>query len=276
MKQRYVKIKNVVLGNDLPLVLIGGPDSLESEKHALFMASSIKKICDGLKIQYIFKASYDKANRTSSGSFRGLGLKKGMEIFKKIQKELKIPVTTDVHSPEETRAVAKVVDLIQIPALLSRQTDLIAAAAKTGKPVNVKKGQFMSPFDVSGIIGKVESAGSKKLLLTERGYMFGYQNLVVDMRSLEIMKQSGYPVVFDASHSVQLPSAGGEVSAGEKQFIFPLTRAAAAVGVAGIFVEVHDNPDKAPVDGKNSLDLKDLKKVLSVLKNVDKLVKQEL
>lgn len=272
-KNFHAKIKNIVLGNDLPFVLIGGPDSLESEKHALFMAYSIKKICEGLKIPYIFKASYDKTNRTSIGSFRGVGIKKGMEIFKRIKNELNIPVTTDVHSVEEAKIAGKVVDLIQIPALLSRQTDLIVAAAKTGKPINVKKGQFMSPYDISGVIGKVESTGNKKLLLTERGYMFGYQNLVVDMRSFEIIKQFGYPVVFDASHSVQLPSAGAGISGGEREFIFPLARAATAVGVAGIFMEVRDNPDKAPVDGKNSLDLKDLKNILKVLKTLDNIIK---
>lgn len=237
-KPARVNIGKVMIGNDLPFVFIGGPDSLENYRKARFFASQIKKICEGLSIPFIFKASFDKANRTSFGSFRGVGLKEGMGIFKKLKKELGIPITSDIHLPEQAQTASKTIDLIQIPALLSRQTDLIVAAARTGKAINVKKGQFMSPYDAGGIISKVESAGNKNLLLTERGYMFGYQNLVSDMRSLEIMKTHGYPVVFDASHSVQLPSLLGKASGGERQFILPLAKAAIAVGVAGLFMEL--------------------------------------
>lgn len=275
-KSFHVKIGNIIVGNDLPFIFIGGPDSLELLGHALFMAKSIKKVCDELGILYIFKASYDKANRTSISSFRGVGFKKGMEILKKIKKELKIPVTTDVHSVEEAKSAAKIVDLIQIPALLSRQTDLIVAAANSSRAVNIKKGQFIAPHDIKKVIKKVESARNRNLLITERGYMFGYNNVVADMRSLEIMKETGYPIVFDASHTVQYPSSKGGFSGGRRELIFPLARAACAVGIAGIFIEVHNDPDNAPVDGQNSLHLKDLKEVLKTLKQIDKIVKERI
>ena len=275
-KSFAVKIGSVRLGNHLPLILIGGPDSIESLEHTLLMADSINRICHRLKIPFIFKASYDKANRSHSRSFRGVGLKTGLAVLKEVRKGIGVPVTTDVHAVAEAKAAGKVVDLIQIPALLSRQTDLIIAAARTGKAVNVKKGQFIAPHDMGGIISKMESAGNKKLLLTERGYSFGYNNLVADMRSLEIMKATGYPVIFDAAHTVQLPSAAGQTSGGERKFIFPLARAATAVGIAGIFMEIHDNPDKAPVDGQNSLALKDLETVLRTLKKLDQIIKNDL
>lgn len=273
MKSIHVNIGKVTFGNDLPFVFIGGPDSLESYRKANFFASSIKNICNELSIPFVFKASFDKANRTFFGSFRGVGIVKGMKILKKLKQDLNILVTTDIHLPEHARQVIGAVDLIQIPALLSRQTDMIVAAARTGKAINVKKGQFMSPYDIEGVISKVEATKNKNLLLTERGYMFGYQNLVSDMRSIEIMKNTGYPVVFDASHSVQLPSSMGKASGGERKFIFPLAKAAVAVGVAGIFMEVYDNPKKAPVDGPNSFLLKDLKKALKMLVAIDKVVK---
>lgn len=273
MKQRHVRIKNITAGNDLPFVFIAGPDSLESLDHALFMAKSIKKICDRLKIPYIFKAAYDKANRTSVGSFRGVGLKKGLEILKTIQKQLTIPVTTDVHSVPEAQQAGKVVDLVQVPALLSRQTDLLVAAGGTGKAVNVKKGQFIAPQNIDALLGKVYSTGNKKAMITERGYMFGYNNVVADMRGLEVMKRFGCPVIFDAAHTVQFPSSDGKTSGGDRTLMAPLARAAVAVGIAGIFMEVHDDPDHAPVDGPSSLKLSDLPEVLSDLKKIDKIVK---
>lgn len=261
------------ISNSLPFVFIGGPDSLESLEHALMMARSIKAICDDLGIAYVFKASYDKANRTSYGSFRGVGMKRGLQIFKKIKQELKIPVTTDVHTVEEAKTVGMSVDIMQVPALLSRQTDLLVAAGKYGATVNVKKGQFIAPHDIGGIIAKVTSTKNQNLLITERGYMFGYNNVIVDMRGLEVMKRFGYPIIFDAAHTVQTPSGKGKSSGGDRSLMFPLARAAVAVGVAGVFMEVHDRPDQAPVDGPSSLALKDLRSVLTTLKKIDTLVK---
>lgn len=273
LANKHVKIGEIAVGNDLPLVFIGGPDSIESERHAILMAKSIKEICDKLGVPYIFKASCDKANRTSVKSFRGVGLKKGLEILAKVKKKIGVPVTTDVHSVEEARAAGRVVDLIQIPALLSRQTDLILAAASTGRAVNIKKGQFIAPHDVGHIIAKATSTGNKNILITERGYMFGYNNVVADMRSLEIMKQTGYPVIFDASHTVQYPSNRRGVSGGDSSLIPILARAAVAVGIAGVFVEIHDNPTRAKVDGPNSLKLADLPKLLESLKKIDEIAK---
>lgn len=269
-----VKInKMVVFSNRRPFVLIAGPDSIESEGHAIFMAKNIKEICDKLGVPYIFKASYDKANRTSIKSFRGVGLKAGLEILAKVKKLAGVSVTTDIHSVEEAKAASRVVDLIQIPALLSRQTDLVLAAASTGRPVNIKKGQFVAPHDAGHIIAKATSAGNQKVLITERGYMFGYNNVVADMRSLEIMKQTGFPIIFDASHTVQYPSGRGGVSGGDKSFIPVLARAAVAVGIAGIFVEIHDDPKRARVDGPNSFKLAGLPKLLETLKKIDGIVK---
>lgn len=273
MKQLEINIKNIKISNSLPFVLIAGPDSIESEEHVLFMAREIKKITSEVGIPYIFKASYDKANRTSIKSFRGVGLKKGMAILQKIQSKLDLPVTTDVHSPEEAAQVGKVVDLIQIPALLSRQTDLLVAAGTTKKPVNVKKGQFIAPQNVDKVIQKIQSTGNNQVMITERGTTFGYNDVVADMRSLEIMKQFGCPVIFDAAHTVQFPSSLKGSSGGDRELIPALARASIAVGIAGIFLEVHDNPNIALVDGLNSIDLKDLKKLLITLKNIDKHVK---
>lgn len=270
---KNVVIDNIQISNQNKFILIGGPDSLESEEHAIFMAKSIWNIAKELDIPYIFKASYDKANRTSVKSFRGVGLKRGLKIFSKIKEKLKIPVTTDVHSVEEVYQAGKVVDLIQIPALLSRQTDILVAAGKTGKAVNIKKGQFISPFNINNVIDKVRSGGNERVLVTERGYMFGYNDVVADMRSLEIMKRIGFPVIFDASHTVQTPSSLTNVSGGDRTLTPALARAGIAVGIAGIFMEIHDNPDKAPVDGQSSLKLKDLKLLLQILKNIDGVVK---
>jgi len=270
---KHLEIGRLILGNDLPFILIGGPDSIESEEHALFMAKELKAICEGLSIPFVFKASFDKANRTSVDSFRGVGLEEGLRILKRIKDELEIPVTSDIHMVSQAKAAGEVLDIIQLPALLSRQTDLIVAAGETGKPVNVKKGQFVAPQNVDGIIGKMESTGNQKLLLTERGYMFGYNNIVADMRSIEIMKQSGFPVIFDASHTAQLPSSDGKSSGGNRDWIPPLARAAVAVGVAGIFMEIHDDPENALVDGPSSLELSKLKEVLESLKAIDQIIK---
>jgi len=268
-----VKIQDINISNSKPFILIAGPDSIESLNHALMMAREINKIARSLNIPYIFKASYDKANRTSIGSFRGVGIKRGVEILTQIQNKVKIQVTTDVHSIEEVEYAGRFIDLIQIPALLSRQTDLLIAAGKTNKAVNIKKGQFIAPQNVNNLIAKVTSVGNKNVLITERGTTFGYNDVVTDMRGIEIMKRFNYPVIFDASHTVQFPSNLGNKSGGDRSLIPALAKAAIAVGVAGIFMEIHNNPDKAPVDGLSSLNLKDLPKLLKTLKSIDKIVK---
>jgi 2-dehydro-3-deoxyphosphooctonate aldolase (KDO 8-P synthase) len=274
MRNRCVKIGNsVVLSNDKPLSVIAGPCVIESEKHAFKMAASLKKITSQLKVPFIFKSSYDKANRSSVQSYRGPGVDEGLEILAKIKKELKIPVITDVHSPQQAKKAAEFVDFLQIPAFLSRQTDLIQACAMTGKPVNVKKGQFLAPEDMANVVKKLEKFGNNQISLTERGATFGYHNLVVDFRGLEIMKYTGYPVIFDATHSVQLPAGGGTCSSGNREFVLPLSKAASAIGISALFVEVHDNPEKALSDGANSLDFKDFKQILKIVKAVDRVVK---
>ncbi|MCG2712423.1 MAG: 3-deoxy-8-phosphooctulonate synthase [Candidatus Omnitrophica bacterium] len=242
--------------------LICGPCVIESEKMALDHAAVLKDICSKLNVPFIFKSSFDKANRTSINSFRGPGIKKGLAILNKIKKQLRIPVTSDVHQPNEIAAVKTVLDIIQIPALLSRQTDLIVAAAKSKKIINVKKGQFMAPWDMQNVIKKIESAGNKKIIITERGTSFGYHNLVSDMRSIAIMRGFGYPVVFDATHSVQLPSAGNGKSSGERKFAPVLSLAAIASGAQGLFLEVHKSPEKALCDGPNMLTLAELECLL--------------
>lgn len=269
-----IKLGSFSVSNNSPFVLIAGPDSLESLDHAMKMAKSIKEVADKVGVPYVFKASYDKANRTSIKSFRGVGIKEGMKIFGEIQKQLGIPVTTDVHTPEEAEIAGKVVDLIQVPALLSRQTDLLVAAGKTNKPVNVKKGQFVAPHNVDNIIEKVASTGNKQVAITERGTTFGHNDMVVDMRGIEIMKRLGHPVIFDASHTVQTPSALNNVSGGDRSLIPAMARAAAGIGVAGIFMEIHDDPDNAPVDGMSSLKLGDLGALLRTLKAIDEIVKK--
>lgn len=269
-----VKISDLKIGNNLPFVLIAGPDSIESEKHALMMAFNISSICRELDIPYIFKASFDKANRTSIKSFRGVGLSEGMRILKKIKDDLNILVTTDIHTDAQSIEIGKIVDLVQIPALLSRQTDLLVAAGKTNKAINVKKGQFISPQNVDGIFEKIKSTGNSDMLITERGYSFGYNDVIADMRSLEIMKRFGYPVIFDAAHTVQFPSKDGNKSNGDRSLIPALAKASIAVGIAGIFMEVHDDPDNAACDGANSLKLGDLKDLLKMLKKIDNIVKE--
>lgn len=267
--------EKIIISNDLPLSVIAGPCIIESKKQAFEIAKKLKDICDKLKINFIFKASYDKANRSSIDSFRGPGLEKGLAILSEIKNTLKIPVLTDVHCSYDVKKVAEVVDIIQIPAFLCRQTDLIVACANTNLPINIKKGQFLAPEDTLQIIKKVNACKNNKLSLTERGSSFGYRNLVVDFRSIEIMKQFGCPVIFDATHSVQKPGGLGTSSGGDRQFVLPLAKAAVAVGVAALFVEVHPNPDKALSDGANSIDFKMFKDMMQEVIKIDKIIKRK-
>ncbi|MFH1691399.1 MAG: 3-deoxy-8-phosphooctulonate synthase [Candidatus Omnitrophota bacterium] len=272
MSVHLVKIGDISVGPGKPLVLIAGPCVIESQDSVMRHAVKIKKICDKLKIKFIFKSSYDKANRTSLSSFRGPGIIKGLKILAKVRAELGVPILSDVHNVNEAKEAGEVLDCLQIPAFLSRQTDLAVAVAKTGKVVNIKKGQFLAPWNMEEVIRKVEANDNRQILLTERGVCFGYNNLVVDLRSLYIMRQFGYPVVFDATHSVQLPGAKGECSAGERQYVAALSRAAVAFGCDALFLEVHENPNKALCDGSNMVSLKELEKLLSQVKNIDKIV----
>jgi 2-dehydro-3-deoxyphosphooctonate aldolase (KDO 8-P synthase) len=268
-----IEIKNVKLGSNLPFVLIAGPCVVESEKLTISAAEQIKKITSKLGIPFIFKSSYKKANRTSIKSFKGIGDSEAIKILSKVKEELNIPLLTDVHSVEEVSSVAGFVDVLQIPAFLCRQTELLVAAGESGKAVNVKKGQFLAPEDMKHAIEKVESTGNKKILLTERGSTFGYNNLVVDMRSLVIMKEFGYPIVMDATHSVQLPGSGGKTG-GQPKFIKPLAKAAAAIGIDGLFLEVHPDPANALSDAESQLPLSDLEKLLLEIQQIDVLVKK--
>lgn len=274
MTTREIKIGNVLIGSKNPLVIIAGPCVIETEKSTIDAAKRLKKISEKLKIPLIFKSSYDKANRTSISSPRGPGIEKGLKILEKVKKETGMPVLSDIHSPEEVAYAAEVLDIFQIPAFLCRQTDLIVAASKTGKPVNIKKGQFLAPWEVKNIIEKFTSTGNHNLLITERGTSFGYNNLVVDMRSILIMQEFGYPVIFDATHSVQLPGGLGSASGGQREFVAPLSKAAVAVGCNGLFLEVHPDPDKALCDGPNMLKLNDLEKLLTTIKSIDELLNQ--
>jgi 2-dehydro-3-deoxyphosphooctonate aldolase (KDO 8-P synthase) len=270
------KVKDVQVGGP-SLFLIAGPCVIESEAHAIRMAESIAGVCRAMKIPYIFKASYDKANRTSLKSFRGPGIHEGLRILAKVADEVNIPVLTDVHDPAQATLAGDIVDVLQIPAFLCRQTDLLVAAAKTGRAINVKKGQFVAPNDMQHAVTKVRESGNDRVFLTERGASFGYNNLVVDMRSLPILRQFA-PVVFDATHSVQLPSAGSEgqpVSGGQPEFIPILSRAAVAAGIDGIFMEVHDDPKHAKSDGANALDLKHLRGVLTQLLRIHEAAKPQ-
>jgi 2-dehydro-3-deoxyphosphooctonate aldolase (KDO 8-P synthase) len=259
----------VTFANDAPLALIAGPCVIESEEHVLRTAKAIRDIA----VAYVFKASFDKANRSSVASYRGPGLHEGLRILGEVRK-LGIPVLTDVHEPRQAAVAAEFVDILQIPAFLCRQTDLLVEAGKTGRTVNIKKGQFVSPSDIALAAEKVASTGNQRIILTERGSSFGYNNLVVDMRGLVIMAETGYPVVFDATHSVQLPSANAGVSGGQPQFIEPLARAATSVGISGLFVEVHENPERALSDGANALRLNLLPSLLAGLRDIDGLTKQ--
>ena len=272
---KFMKInitKKITLANNLPLSVIAGPCVIESKKQAFDLAKNLKDICLKEKINFIFKASYDKANRSSINSFRGPGLVEGLKILGEIRKELNIPVLTDVHCTHDVERVAQVVDVIQIPAFLCRQTDLVVECAKTGLPVNVKKGQFLAPEDMVQVINKILKFNNK-ISITERGASFGYRNLVVDYRAIEIMKQFGYPVIFDATHSVQKPGGFGTASGGDRQYVLPLAKAASAIGVSALFVEVHKNPEKALSDGANSIDLNMFKLMINQTKKIDKLVK---
>ena len=269
--QKEIDINGVLVGAK-PFVFIGGPCVIESRDMTMGIAEQLKNITSKLNIPFIFKSSYDKANRTSVENFRGPGIREGLRILSEVREVFKIPVLTDVHSEEQALIAAEVVDVIQVPALLSRQTDLLVACGRTGKPVNIKKGQFLSPHDVKHAIEKVESTGNTKILITERGTTFGYNNLVNDFRSIPIMRSFGYPVIFDATHSVQKPGGLSSRSGGEPEFVFPLSRAAVAVGVDGIFMEVHVNPSEALCDGANSVALKDLPHYLKTLQAIEEVL----
>jgi 2-dehydro-3-deoxyphosphooctonate aldolase (KDO 8-P synthase) len=269
-----VAVGNVRFGNELPLAVIAGPCALESKAHALEMAAALKEIAGRAGIGLVYKTSFDKANRTSAKSARGLGLEPALPIFSEIRDKLKVPVLTDVHDAEQCAKVAPVVDVLQIPAFLCRQTDLLVAAAKTGKAINVKKGQFLAPWDMQNVVEKITRAGNRNVLVTERGVSFGYNTLVSDMRALPILKRTAQaPVIFDATHSVQQPGGQGTSSGGEREFVPVLARAATAVGIAGIFIETHQDPDKAPSDGPDMLPLKEMEPLLRALIEFDRLAK---
>jgi len=273
MINHKVKCANFDIANNQPFTLIAGPCQLESEQHALDVSKELKKITSDLKINLIYKTSFDKANRTSLKGKRGMGLEKSLSIFDKIRKEVGVPVLTDVHTAEQCSILASHVDVLQIPAFLCRQTDLLIAAAKTGKIINVKKGQFLAPWDMANVIKKLEESGNKNILLTERGASFGYNTLVSDMRALPIMAKFGYPIVFDATHSVQQPGGMGEKSGGQREFVPYLSRAAVAVGVGAVFMETHEDPDNAPSDGPNMVPLSEIKSLLKQLVSIDTLIK---
>ena len=268
-----VETHGVVFANDAPLSLIAGPCALESRAHALEMAGALKEIAGRLGIGLVFKTSYDKANRTSLTSARGVGLDDALPIFAEIRESLELPVLTDVHAPEQCARAAEAVDILQIPAFLCRQTDLLVAAARTGRVVNIKKGQFLAPWDMQHVAGKVLGAGNPNVMLTERGVSFGYNTLISDMRALPIMAQTGCPVIFDATHSVQQPGGQGGSSGGQREFVPVLARSAVAVGVAGLFIETHDDPDSAPSDGPNMVPLDQFEGLIAELMAIDRVVK---
>ena len=269
-----VAVGQARFGNNLPLTLIAGPCALESRAHALEMAQALKEIAARLGIGLVYKTSFDKANRTSLTSVRGMGLEQALPILAEIRESVGLPVVTDVHEPDQCHIAAEAVDVLQIPAFLCRQTDLLLAAARTGKPVNVKKGQFLAPWDMKHVVAKLVGAGNPNVLVTERGVSFGYNTLVSDMRALPILAETGAPVIFDATHSVQQPGGHGAQSGGERRFVPVLARAAVAVGVAGVFIETHQDPDRAPSDGPNMLPLKELEPLLVALIEIDRLAKK--
>jgi len=273
MLNKLIKCGKLSISNTCPFILIAGPCQLENEKHALDVATELKKITEKLGVGLIYKTSFDKANRTSLKGKRGSGLEKSLPVFDKIRKDVGIPVLTDVHTVEQCSIVSQHVDVLQIPAFLCRQTDLLIAAAKTGKVINVKKGQFLAPWDMVNVTKKIEDSGNKNILVTERGASFGYNTLVSDMRSLPIMAKNGYPVVFDATHSVQQPGGMGDKTGGQREFVEHLARAAIAVGVAAVFIETHPDPDKAPSDGPNMVPLSKMSSLLKQLVKIDKLIK---
>ena len=273
MENKLVKCGKLSISNTSPFTLIAGPCQLENEKHALDVAGQLKKITEKIGIRLIYKTSFDKANRTSLMGKRGAGLEKSLPVFDKIRKDLGIPILTDIHTIDQCAVVSKHVDVLQIPAFLCRQTDLLVAAAKTGRVVNVKKGQFLAPWDMVNVTKKIEDSGNKNILVTERGASFGYNTLVSDMRSIPIMAKNGYPVVFDATHSVQQPGGMGDKSGGQREFVEYLARAAVAVGVAAVFIETHPDPDNAPSDGPNMVPLSKMPNLLKQLVEIDTLIK---
>ena len=268
-----INIGDILVGGDNPLAFILGPCQLENRDHALFMAEKITELCAPSSSKFIFKSSFDKANRSSIASARGVGIEEGLRILEEIKLTFNCPVITDIHNVSQCVTASEVVDVLQIPAFLSRQTDLLIAAGETGKPINVKKGQFLAPWEMTNVAEKIASTGNKKILLCERGTSFGYNTLVNDFRGLEIMAETGYPVVFDATHSVQQPGGRGNSSGGERKFVAALARAACAVGVAAVFIETHQEPDNAPCDGPNMIDVADLQKLIEKLRIIDELSK---
>jgi 2-dehydro-3-deoxyphosphooctonate aldolase (KDO 8-P synthase) len=276
MSTKRVRVGSIEIGAGRPLAVIAGPCVIESRESALKHASLLKEAADRVGVPYIFKSSYDKANRSSVDSYRGPGLGKGLEILADVKQKTGVPILTDVHEREQVASVSEVADVLQIPAFLCRQTDFVVAVAQSGKVVNVKKGQFLAPWDIGNIVDKILSANNDQILLTERGASFGYNNLVSDMRSLVVMRELGYPVVFDATHSLQLPGGLGKASGGERKYIGPLARAGVAVGVDALFMEVHENPDQALSDGPNSLPLREFEEVLRIVKEIDGILKRGL
>ena len=275
-KVREVKITDSITVGNSEIFLIAGPCVIESEDLVMEVAAKMKEITDKLGIKYVFKASFDKANRTSINSFRGPGLEKGLEILSRVKSKYNLPIATDIHEPWQCKEASKVIDILQIPAFLCRQTDLLIAAAETGKAVNIKKGQFLAPWDMKNVIKKFEEVGNPNIMLCERGTTFGYNNLVVDMRALLEMRKLGYPIVFDATHSVQIPGGQGETTGGNREYVYPLMRSAAAIGIDGIFAEVHPDPDNAMSDGPNMLRLDKIEEVLKSVKKFDDIVKNNI
>ena len=273
MTQNIVKILNFKVSNTLPFFLIAGPCSIESKEHAINHAGMINDICKKLNINFVYKSSFDKANRSSANSFRGIGIEKGLSILSEVKKSLNLPILTDVHETHQCKDVKEIVDIIQIPAFLCRQTDLLIAAANTKKVINIKKGQFLAPWDMKNVLDKILDNDNDQILLTERGTSFGYNTLISDMRALPQMAGFGYPIVFDATHSVQQPGGLGLSSGGQREFVPILSRAAVSIGVSGLFIEVHENPDKAPSDGPNMLKMSELESLLLKLIEIDKIIK---
>ena len=274
-KVKEVKITDQMTVGNGEIFLIAGPCVIESEDLVMEVAKKMKEITDKLGIKYVFKSSFDKANRSSINSFRGPGLEKGLEILSRVKEKYNVPIATDIHEPFQCKEASKVIDILQIPAFLCRQTDLLIAAGETGKAVNIKKGQFLAPWDMKNVVKKFEEIGNPNIMLCERGSTFGYNNLVVDMRSLLEMRQFGYPIVFDATHSVQIPGGQGETTGGNREYVFPLMKAATAIGVDGIFAEVHPDPNNAKSDGPNMLKLDNVEEVLSKILVLDKIIKGE-
>ena len=270
---KVIKVDQLEIANNRPLTIIAGPCQMESKDHAFEMCGALKQLAYNMGVQFIYKTSYDKANRTSLSGKRGLGIDKGLQVFEELRDHFGVPVITDVHTEEQCKLAAQVVDVLQIPAFLCRQTDLLVAAAKTGKALNIKKGQFLAPWDMQNVANKVSESGNENIMLCERGVSFGYNTLVSDMRSIPIMQQTGYPVIYDATHSVQQPGGLGGASGGDRTMVPVLARAAVAVGVAGLFIETHQDPDNAPSDGPNMVKLSDLPDLLETLVSFDKIAK---